>query len=330
MPFTLNFNSNENNEKLDIQFLEELGLCNSQSIDTISFDTHFNKPIPRLPDYIKHIKFGYYFTQDISNIGDHIECLEFSVANFNYNLASFPKNMKKLVICADNILSKIDNVPNSLENLKIQCSTFKDVLMLDNCNLQSLTIYSNSFNHPLSCLPATLKELIISCQLFNKEINNLPSGLEYLKLSSKFYNQKMDNLPPHLTKLILEEMEIFRMPLDNLPESIEILDLDFGYERISKYKYNITNLSNCKKLRIANYWGDLNQLPDSVEELDIWYPPNKSRNVREYITHWIRFPSNLKKLDINREMVRMNRIHDMTDIIRGIIKCDGICINGIF
>jgi hypothetical protein len=328
MPFSLDFNSDKNKEKLDRHFLEVLGLCNPQSIDTISFDNDFNQTMHKLPNYIKHIKFRQNFTEDISNIGDHIESLQFSVDTFNYNLETFPKNLKKLIINANKIISTIDNVPNCLEKLTIQCNGFNSLLMLSNCALKSLSINSVLFSKTLSCLPNTLTELTINSGVFNCEINNLPSSLEYLKISCKMFNKKMDNLPSNLKKLILEDMEDFHMPLDNLPESIASLDLHFGYEREIKYKHIINNVMNCRKLRLANYWGDLNLLPDSTIELDIWYPPNKSREVREYIQHWHRFPSSLKILNINQEMIRMNRLHDMTDIIRSNISCAGIFING--
>ena len=339
MPFTLHFVSMNNTEILDIDIIEQPYNINDNSnkskskitsrIDKIVFDSNFNQPIKHIPEFIKHIKFGHYFLQDISNIGDHIESLEFEVAIFNYNPAIFPKNLKTLIIRADNITSNIENLPSGLEKLIIQCPTFNDNIVLDNTSLKYLIITSYAFDKELPNMPLTLKELKLNCDIFNKTLNNLSSGLEKLVIYSKMFNQLLDNLPSGLKILILKEMRSFLMPLDNLPTSIEILELHFGYECPNKYKHDINHLSNCNKISVANYWGDLNLLSDSIKELDVWFPPTKSRDVREYIQHWKRFPSNLSTLDINRELSRANRIHDMTDIIKSNINCSGICINGI-
>jgi hypothetical protein len=330
MPFTLYFNSENNTEGLDISILEDIYKSGGKNkITKLILDSDYNQIIPKLPDNIKYVTIGYRFLQDIINIGDHIECLEFTVSVFNFKLASFPKNLKELIIKVDKIENiDLENIPSRVEKLLIQCSTFNQELTLDKINLKYLTINSLVFDKPLINLPQCLLELKLVSSVFDQPINNLPKGLDKLYISSKLFNQQLDNLPCNLKELTMQDMESFMIPLDNLPINIETLDLHFGYQTENKYTYDISNCINCKKLRIINYWGNLNLLPDSIENLDIWFPSNNSYNVRNYIGHWYKFPSNLKILDINREMARLNSIHDMSIIIKANIPCSGVCING--
>jgi hypothetical protein len=335
MPFTLHFNSSENTELLDISALEELAKCiGSNKFNSIIFDTYFNQPIPKLPTFIKQVMFCHEFNQDISGIGDHIESIKFEVADFNYNLATFPKGLRALKIASYKITSGIDNINPGLEKLTIQCETFNDELNLVNTNIKSIKILSNVFNRSLSQLPSGLKILEINCDRFNSPVDNLPSGLESLKISCSIFNQPIDNLPLGLKTLILENVYLFMQPLNNLPQGLEILNLHLGYHNdntaINKYKHTLENLPNSvNKLTLSNYWGNLNIIGDNIVELDIWFPPNKTMEVRTHIQHWKRLPSSLKILNINKELSKMNKIHNMVDIIKTNINLQGIYLNGV-
>lgn len=332
MPFTLHFDSQENKEIFDLSILAELAKCSANGkFNKLTFDNNFNQPVARLPESIKYVQFGYSFKQDISDIGDHIETIEFQTEDFNYDLATFPKGLRALKIAGDKISSTIGNLPHGLQSLTIQVSNFNDMLDLVSSNLESLKISSNSFNHPLDRLPASLRNLDIIAIRFNQPISSLPFGLESLKIDARIFNQKLDNLPPGLKKLILKDCDLFIEPLDNLPQGLEMLDLHLGYQVTFglEYKHTLAHLpAGIRKMRLANYWGDLNEIPDSVEELDIWFPPTLSKQVRTRIQHWRRIPTGLKILDLHRDMARINKIHDMTDILLTNIDCHGVCING--
>lgn len=338
MPFTLHFNSRENTELLNVSVLEELGKCNEakKQIYSLVFDSHFNQPITKLPDFIKHIEFGNNFTEDISQIGDNIESIKFKVAEFNYNLAIFPKALIKLNIIADKITSRIENINPGLKTIIIQCSSFNNELYIENTNITSIKILSKSFDRTLAHLPYGLKSLEINCDRFNSHVDNLPSGLEWLKISSAIFNQPIDNLPHGLKTLILEGVDLFMQQINNLPHGLEIFSFNLGYNfdatGINIYKHSLANLPNTiRKCTIANYWGDLNTISncDGIVELDIWFPSYKSREVRTYIQHWNKLPSSLKKLDINKELARINKIHNMVDIIKSNMNIKGICLNGV-
>ena len=120
MPFTLNFDSNENKETFNTSILEEIEkFLEAKQFNRIVFDSYFNQSVANLPKCIKHVQFSHAFNFDISNIGDHIESIVFEVSKFNYNLATFPKNLKYLKIAGDIITSKIENIPLELEKLII-------------------------------------------------------------------------------------------------------------------------------------------------------------------------------------------------------------------
>jgi hypothetical protein len=335
MPFTLHFNSRENTELLDISTLEELAKCiGSNKFNSIIFDTYFNQPIPKLPTFIKQVIFGHDFNQDISGIGDHIESIKFEVAEFNYNLATFPKGLRELKIAGDKITSEIDNVNPGLETLTIQSETFNGELNLVNTNIKSIKILSNAFNRSLSQLPSGLKILEIHCNRFNTPVDNLPPSLESLKISSNIFNQPIDNLPLGLKTLILEDCILFLQPLNNLPQGLEVFNLHLGFHYdgtdVNTYKHTLENLPNSvNKLTLSNYWGNLNIIGDNIVELDIWFPPNKSMEVRTHIQHWKKLPSSLKILNINKELSKMNKIHNMVDIIKTNINLQGIYLNGV-
>ncbi len=172
-------------------------------------------------------------------------------------------------------------------------------------------------------------------QRCNSSIDNLPLGLELLKITSDIFNQPINNLPPGLKSLILESVCLFQQPLNNLPHGLEYFNFDLGYYNgiyngISVYKQTLEHLPNSIiKMVLSNFWGDLNTIGDGVVELDIWFPSHTSKDICTHIQHWKKLPSSLKILNINSMNTSLYNKHDVVDIIKTNINCNGICINGI-
>ena len=168
-------------------------------------------------------------------------------------------------------------------------------------------------------------------QRCNSSIDNLPLGLELLKITSDIFNQPINNLPPGLKSLILESVCLFQQPLINLPHGLEYFNFDLGYYNgLSVYKQTLEHLPNSIiKMVLSNFWGDLNTIGDGVVELDIWFPSHTSKDICTHIQHWKKIPSSLKILNINSMNTSLYNKHDVVDIIKTNINCNGICINGI-
>jgi hypothetical protein len=332
MSFTLHFNSNKNKDKLNTSELEALIHCPvSVKFDSIIFDIHFNQVINQLPSFIKKVELGHYFSEDISNIGNHVETIIFQCVEFNYDLSTFPKGLKNLFIGSDKISSRIENFNSELKKLNITSSSFNEEIRFEKSNLVELKIMSNAFNQSLEYLPSSLKSLDIICSHFNLPLDNLPKDLECLKISSTIFNQPLTNLPLGLKTLTITDGSSFRQSLHNLPDGLENLTLNLGYQDLPNlYTHTLEHLpSSLIKLELTNYWGDLNTLGDNIVELDIWFPPNISITARTHIQHWHKLPKSLKILNINKDLARLNQIHNIADIISSNFNLTGIIVNDI-
>lgn len=134
------------------------------------FGYKFNHPV-NLPNSLIFLIFGNSFNHQIL-LPESLEYLELnSFANEQIILP----NLKFLSINSDNSFI-INNLPNSLETLKL----------------------NRNFNLELNDLPSNIINLIF-CKYskYNRPLNNLPCSLENLVLP-KNYNEKIKNIPPKL------------------------------------------------------------------------------------------------------------------------------------
>jgi hypothetical protein len=113
---------------------------------------------------------------------------------------------------------------------------------------------------PIDNLPNGITHLNITNQFFNKPLDNLPHSLIYLRIGgSKIifaesgFNQPLNFLPSGLKILILEALENYTHPLDNLPPNLEYL-----YIVNREYNHPLNNLPpNLKVMYKLNYsYGD--------------------------------------------------------------------------
>ena len=228
--------------------------------------------------------------------------------SFDYHINKY-SNILELKILKGTSLSKelldiITENKNPRLNIRFEILKFDSdsifTINLPSDIVQNLEIYGYSdINIDINNLPFSLKMLSI-CGCNIKSLDYLPLPLETLKL----YNQrdigyKFDNLPVNLKNLSLGIRD-FQGSLENLPDSLEVLHVDYLLSKkdlSSNVLHKITVPKNLTLLSInvdKNFEINLENLPDSLEYLEINCNPI-------YLEH-IQFPKNLKYLAINNEI----------------------------
>lgn len=160
-------------------------------------------------------------------------------------------------------------------------------------DIENLTIVDRENNEQVIDFPKNLKKLnidykqihipkglrLLEIYQYNKQI--FPESLEYLFVNTS--EIKIENFPSNLKYLKFYRQ--YNFPLDNLPDSLEVLILPLDYNLpILKFPKNLKFLGIKRK-----YNHVLENLPDSLETLHIIGHYNKQ----------IKFPSNLKHLYIH-------------------------------
>jgi hypothetical protein len=173
--------------------------------------------------------------------------------SFNEELKDIPEETE-IIVFSENYtdFSKfnqpVDNLPISLTHLT----------------------FGMYFNQPVDNLPKNLTYLKFG-HSFNQPVDNLPENLTYLEFWYDF-NQPVDNLPKKITHLIFGGS--FNQPVNNLPDSIHILEL---------YCYNNNNFiipKNVKELYIYNYNSLINNLPEYIEKITIFFDEVEEEHVK--------------------------------------------------
>ena len=163
-----NFAFNQNIPKLPLH-IEEIHFCDGNS-ELLNYSL-YNKSFCNLSYGIRRLYLNYSFDQELLNLPESLEYLEFK-GIFNQSLDFLPKSVKEIhfltMFGADGepIISHfnqpLDNLPESLEVLELDCM---------------------DFNHSLDNLPKKLKYLKLNFYAFNFSLDNLPKSLEYLEIS---------------------------------------------------------------------------------------------------------------------------------------------------
>jgi len=204
-----------------------------------------------------------------------------------YNDIKYPDKLEKVIIWSYNNTSlKSFNFPDTIEELEIY----------------------HMFNNDLNTLPKKLKKLHID-SLFNKNINKLPESLEELNLIGTKFDQPIECLPKSLKKLCLGYRFNHDLNTNNLPSSLEYLQvyglfdkdlndlpkntktlcihskMNINLSKISKYVetliINDSTISesliicdlpeNIKRLILNSHYIEIINLPNSLEYLELSY-----------------------------------------------------------
>ncbi len=322
-----------------------------KNVSTIDFD-YYSYELPcKLPNNIKKIVFQCNLNYNICDyLPDGLEELElYNEANFPID--NLPKTLKKLTL-GYRFNQKIDNLPSELEEINMfdneETDTFFDQY-IDNLpkNLKKL-ILSQSFNKPVDNLPSGLQLLIFKYD-FDQSIDYLPDRLRTLRLD-RCFTRSLDNLPSGLDTLICSPRR-YKRDIINLPSSLKILcwiTSNFRNkiilpERLDIFFYDVTQYfesyipeiifsNNLRTFIFKEYDGDLNELPDSLENLAIGYEYNYHNIKYNFIEVSMgigirvpllprKLPKNLKKLYLPwiknlRIIVNDNDINEIRKTLR--------------
>jgi len=125
------------------------------------------------------------------------------------------------------------------------------------------------FNKSLSNLSYGIKRLYLNYS-FNKKLLNLPESLEYLELSGAF-NQSLDFLPNSVKEIHIVHkpgpdgeplLSCFNQPLNNLPENLEVLELD-----CMDFNHPLDNLPKKLKRLELNLYAFRYDIPERLKDI---------------------------------------------------------------
>ncbi len=200
------------------KYLENINFKNVNDIDN---QTNISIIISNKEGYVK------YRNSDVFDniIHLHIDC--------NHILTIFPKYLKTLIF-GDKMISKISNIPDTVEYIKFG-KLYNRVIEKYPNNLKYL-VFGKHYNQKINELPPNLKCLVFGDN-YNQIIDTFPQNLRYL-LFGENYNQPIKYFPSNLKIIIfLNTLHIY--PLPKLPQSLKYIR--FGFYSVSIFP-KINNL----------------------------------------------------------------------------------------
>jgi hypothetical protein len=202
---TFQFNLLDKSENIDTLFfdtnVQDRELTNiPENIKTIIFNDNskYNSPLNSLPNEIKKIKFGKFFTMPLDNLPDSLEEIEFAdESEYNIPLNNLPSSLKKITF-GKNYNSSIDNLPYGLEFLNIKSIRFNTKINKFPQKLKKLFFSERDyyFEHEITNLPEELEEIRYPYD-YQFEINSLPKSIKIVRVSSiyKYVDKLKSNYP---------------------------------------------------------------------------------------------------------------------------------------
>ena len=232
----ININCLKLNDKYS--FLKNLPSCINHL--TLTFDNYFNQSVDNLPIGITHLTFGENFYQSVDNLPIGITHLTFG-QNFNKQVDNLPNSIIHLTF-GEYFNQSIDNLPKSIRHLTLGDYFNQLVDNLPN-SITHLT-FGKHFNQSVDNLPTNLKKLILG----NGFIYDLTcaSNLQHIGTYHHAYicdfNNPVDNLPKQLEEFSLRYNGCYQHSIDNLPDSVKIIELGYYLQPIKKLPLNLEKI----------------------------------------------------------------------------------------
>lgn len=223
----------------------------------------------------------------LDSLPDRLRSLDVRACDLT-KIESLPQGLQVLEVGGNPTLSLVD-LPPRLHKLIVE-EMYPAEFARYPSELSELTIIGLRVSSWRGILPASLSSLtLISTRL--KELPQLPASLTSLSLNTNELLKNRHHLPPYLSSFVTEGAGLDEVPEllslntlelrgpilpPDLPSGVESLSFEFIGEARSDVSLVLPPLPEVKKLAIINYAGTIQQLPLSLEELDLTGTPQVS------------------------------------------------------
>jgi hypothetical protein len=170
-------------------------------------------------------------------------------------------NNKKLITILyyyEIFIQTLEEIENP--NINDYTTLSKNIIINLPKNITRLTFF-DEFNQKIYLLQ-NLTHLTLGFN-FNQKIDTLPKNLSHLTFGKKF-NQKIVNFPKNLTHIIFDEH--FNQNIVSYPKNLTYLKLTWQNKIILP-----RNIKNLKELILTYNDNLINNIPECVEKLYIWF-----------------------------------------------------------
>jgi hypothetical protein len=256
-----------------------------------------NHNLINLPDSLRELSITYSDSRDFISIHpiilpeklkelfidkDNVEIVNFPSTLINIHIGTnnkilspefiFPSKLKYLSVCSIDFLNYNNTIPLTLTNLEIrkleednqetnqETNNFDENIMEKiPKSVKILEVYhKDSYNYSL--LPQNVSTLILNLR-DEIDIGTIPNNIKTLIIHAQCKNIFIENLNYGLKELYINAGSINDSIFDNLPETIQVLDI-----QLLKSKTTLSNLPNgLKKLR--GDFGNKSQFNKLIEKL---------------------------------------------------------------
>lgn len=231
----------------------------------ISLKTDYLNNYKDFLQYIDKLVLSHIFNEDLMELPENIKKVKIGSCDFNYSIKNLPQNLEKLDFSFYSLLTNpFMNLPANIKVLRI--------IALNLCNIEN-----ERDNYNFNYLPSNLKtfEYMGHLPKSGYYFDNLPDSLVALKVQTNRENESFDFLPAGLKFLCIRGL--FNSELNNLPSSLEILDI-----RCIKYDKIIKCLPQSIKMIIVK--SSTGEFYDGMVNLY----GNKVKTIKDIDTKWFR------------------------------------------
>ncbi len=232
-----------------------------------------------LPENLEILNISEIEINSLDNLPQNLKKLNISFIRGNINYNNLPNSLEVLkVLNKNNDNLEIDLLPNNLKNLLIYSSKetkFNYFNFPNNLEILHIDLVNNTMDNEAICIPLNIKNFSIT--LYNYYNIIFPENLINLKLLiEKNTNILLINsfiLPKNIISLEIFDINSYNFTLNfNLPSSLKYLHLKVFFD------FKDTLPLNLEVLHLEKFKGKLPKLPDKLKKLLISNKSNTNTN----------------------------------------------------